>query len=221
MKFELDEFNRNVTDAALLNDLLVVDAALKLQGKKLTFRSYRESGKFSPSTINVRFGSWNNALRAAGLVPVDEKNVTIDALLDNLRIVWIAKGRQPVYRDMAIPPSQYSGSTYDARFSGWRNALHAFVAAFDQDEQDLVHYELEGGSNKINKRTTRDPSLALRFFVLKRDNFRCVACGRSPATIAGLALEVDHIHVWSNGGETVAENLQSLCFDCNRRKGAT
>jgi hypothetical protein len=122
---------------------------------------------------------------------------------------------------MSGPPSLYSGSTYDARFGGWRSALQVFVATFDQDEQQLVSYEVDAGTDRVAKRTKRDPSLALRFLVLKRDGFRCVTCGRSPATIAGLVLEVDHVFAWSKGGETIAENLQSLCFDCNRGKGAT
>ncbi|QKE39815.1 MAG: HNH endonuclease [Ferrovum myxofaciens] len=33
-------------------------------------------------------------------------------------------------------------------------------------------------------------------------------------------MEIDHIFPWSEGGETIEENLQSLCFDCNRGKGA-
>jgi hypothetical protein len=213
MNFELDEFNRHVPDQDLLDDLKA--ANVKAAGKSLTFRSYREFGRYSPSTINVRFGSWNNALLKAGLVPVEEKNVPIETLFDNLKIVWIAKGKQPVYRDMSAPPSVYTGSTYNARFGGWRKALTEFVAAVNQEQFEIQSSPIE----KPVGRSGRTPSLSLRFLVLKRDNFRCVACGRSPATVAGLVLEVDHILAWSNGGETTAENLQSLCFDCNCGKG--
>lgn len=211
MKFELDAFNRNVPDQELLDDL---KAAQAKTDKPLTFRSYREHGRYSPSTVNDRFGSWNNALKLAGLTTYD-RNVSIEALFDNLRIVWIAKGRQPVYRDMA--DSQYSGSTYLARFGGWRKALAEFVAAVAQESFAVS----STAGVKRTTRTPRDPSLSLRFLVLKRDNFRCVSCGRSPATVAGLILEVDHKLAWSNGGETIAENLQSLCFDCNRGKSDT
>jgi hypothetical protein len=221
VRFELSTFNRNASDEELLMDLVAADTKLKMQGKRLTFRSYREFGKYSPTTINARFGSWNNGLRKAGLVASEEKNVSIEALFDNLRIVWIAKGRQPVYREMGYPPSQYTSSTYNARFGGWRNALEQFVAAFDQEKYDVVRQDSKVNRTKATKRTKRDPTLALRFVVLKRDNFCCVACGRSPATVAGLVLEVDHLLAWSRGGETIAENLQTLCFDCNRGKCAT
>ena len=58
----------------------------------------------------------------------------------------------------------------------------------------------------------------LRFLTLRRDGFRCKACGRSPANEPGVELEVDHVVAWSEGGETVLENLQSLCQRCNGGK---
>jgi hypothetical protein len=220
MKFQLDAFNRNVSDEELLQDLVATAAKFKEQGKNLTFRSYNEFGKYSASTIGARFGSWNSGLRRAGLAASEEKNVPVEVLFDNLKLVWIAKGKQPVYRDMSSPPSQYTASIYNDRFGGWRKALEEFVASVDQEQDDLLSYEVEVKISSGTKRTKRDPSLALRFFVLKRDRFCCVSCGRSPATVTGLVLEIDHKLAWSKGGETIEENLQTLCFDCNRGKGA-
>ena len=57
----------------------------------------------------------------------------------------------------------------------------------------------------------------LRYEVLKRDGFRCVMCGASASD--GALLEVDHIVPVSKGGETIEENLQTLCRECNRGKG--
>jgi hypothetical protein len=218
MSFELENFHRNISDADLLEDLRAASGQLTQAGKRLTFRSYREFGKYSPSTINDRFGSWNIAIKEAGLLPIGEKYISTELLFDNLRNVWIAKGRQPVYRDMTAPPSQIHGSTYNDRFGGWRKALIAFVASVTQDESVLLDATDVPEIVKPATRTGRAPSLSLRFLVLKRDNFRCIACGRSPATVSGLVLEVDHKLPWSKGGETRADNLQTLCFDCNRGK---
>jgi hypothetical protein len=66
--------------------------------------------------------------------------------------------------------------------------------------------------------TRREIPLALRYKVLKRDDFRCVKCGRSPAMSPGLELHVDHVVPWASGGETVIENLQCLCAECNLGK---
>lgn len=55
----------------------------------------------------------------------------------------------------------------------------------------------------------------LRYKVLKRDNFKCCACGASPAKDPSVELHIDHIVPWSKGGETTFENLQTLCSRCN------
>jgi hypothetical protein len=221
MTFELQPFNRNVSDEMLLNDLIAAHSTLQSIESRLTFRTYKTVGKYSPSTITARFGTWNHAMQRAGLRLNDEKYVSVDSLFDNLRIVWIAKGRQPVYRDMNAPPSEYAGSTYNARFGGWRKALERFVNAFSGEQEAALLRSVVQTAVSEPPRKLRGPSLSLRFLVLKRDNFRCVACGQSPATAAGLVLEVDHIMAWSRGGETVLQNLQTLCFDCNRGKSDT
>ena len=57
---------------------------------------------------------------------------------------------------------------------------------------------------------------SLAFRVKKRDGFKCVICGRGQRD--GVTLEVDHIKPVSKGGLTEMDNLQTLCFDCNRGK---
>ena len=65
------------------------------------------------------------------------------------------------------------------------------------------------------KRNTRTISDKLRYQVLKRDNFKCCACGASPAKDPSVELHIDHIIPWSKGGESTLENLQTLCSKCN------
>ena len=67
-------------------------------------------------------------------------------------------------------------------------------------------------------KTKRDASLQMRYAVLKRDNFKCCACGASPAKDPSVELHIDHIVPWSKGGETTIENLQTLCAKCNLGK---
>jgi len=67
------------------------------------------------------------------------------------------------------------------------------------------------------KRKTISPKLTLT--VLKRDKYKCQICGKSPATDLDLKLEVDHIKPVSKGGNNDLDNLQTLCFYCNRGKG--
>lgn len=58
----------------------------------------------------------------------------------------------------------------------------------------------------------------LRQFIKERDNFTCCECGNSTHTEPNLLLEIDHIIPVSRGGCTVEENLQTLCWKCNRAK---
>jgi len=53
----------------------------------------------------------------------------------------------------------------------------------------------------------------LKWNIFERDNFTCQHCGSHKY------LQVDHITPESIGGETVLENLQTLCQKCNLKKG--
>lgn len=58
----------------------------------------------------------------------------------------------------------------------------------------------------------------LREHILKRDNYTCCNCGNSISKEPNLLLEIDHIIPVSKGGRTEEENLQTLCWRCNRSK---
>ena len=67
-------------------------------------------------------------------------------------------------------------------------------------------------------KASRNISDKLRYQVLKRDNFKCCACGASPAKDPSVELHMDHIIPYSKGGEATLENLQTLCSKCNLGK---
>lgn len=58
----------------------------------------------------------------------------------------------------------------------------------------------------------------MREAIKARDNFTCCTCGNSTHTEPNLLLEIDHIIPVSKGGYTVEDNLQTLCWKCNRAK---
>lgn len=58
----------------------------------------------------------------------------------------------------------------------------------------------------------------LREYIKQRDNHTCCICGNSTYEEPNLLLEIDHIIPVSKGGYTVEENLQTLCWKCNRTK---
>ena len=58
----------------------------------------------------------------------------------------------------------------------------------------------------------------LRESIKKRDDFTCCFCKNSTHTEPNLLLEIDHIIPVSKGGYTTEDNLQTLCWKCNRAK---
>jgi hypothetical protein len=216
IKFELRPNHRGVSDEELIEDVRRI--ARELGTEYVTSLQYRQFGNFSDSTIFNRLGPWNQVLLKAGLKQTVLMNIPDDDLFQNLERLWIALGRQPSRREMIRPLSIYSSRPYTRRFGTWWKALEAFVEYVNSSSDTEVVSEV-AGDQAASKRTKRDPSLRLRFLVMRRDNFKCAHCGRSPATLPGLELEVDHVVPWTKGGETELTNLQTLCIDCNRGKG--
>lgn len=58
----------------------------------------------------------------------------------------------------------------------------------------------------------------IRSFIKERDNHTCRYCSVSVAQEPNLLLEVDHIMPLSRGGLSALDNLQTLCWRCNRTK---
>jgi hypothetical protein len=86
----------------------------------------------------------------------------------------------------------------------------------DEPLSEIIQYG-KTLTKKDLKRRSGIP-LTLRFDVLKRDNYRCRLCGKSASD--DVTLEVDHIIPKARGGDDTVSNLHTLCFDCNRGKGA-
>lgn len=60
----------------------------------------------------------------------------------------------------------------------------------------------------------------LREHIKKRDNYTCKYCENSIYKEPNLLLEVDHILPIAKGGCTIENNLQTLCWKCNRAKSS-
>lgn len=74
--------------------------------------------------------------------------------------------------------------------------------------------EQQGQGRHVIRRPTKRPIPAdLRWTVFERDGYACRCCG------SRRDLHADHVHPESKGGPTTLENLQTLCRDCNVKKG--
>lgn len=215
-KFELKLRRRDIPEADILADLRRVVERLNVN--TITKAMYDEYGVFGATTILRRFGSWNKALNAAGLSVNNRINIPDEELFENLANVWQTLGRQPVGNDIAktTGASKFSLGTYEKRFGSWNKSLIAFVQYVENPKnQKEISIDPESSSLASGRRTPRKINWRLRATVLIRNNCICQMCGASPAKDASVSLHIDHINPWSKGGETVLENLQTLCSICN------
>jgi hypothetical protein len=212
--FELTRVSgQPVSDAEILADLKSV--ASRFDATTVGQLLYRQYGQYDDTTVGRRFGSWNKALLAAGLALANEVNISDQRLFENILTLWQHFGRQPRRKELVAPPSLISQSPYLRRFGSWTAALEAFTTFANASGGEAPPRQETVEARHL---TSRDPSIRLRWKVLQRDRFICLGCGASPALKPGVELHVDHKKPWSEGGETVLEDLQTLCSTCNLGK---
>jgi len=104
-------------------------------GRTPTAVEMNEQGRYSSTTYCDRFGSWNNALRAADLKMSQGRNrspdISQEELLNALRELAEELGETPTGPKMD-KQGQFSSPTYVRRFGGWDDALQA--AGFEPNE---------------------------------------------------------------------------------------
>ncbi len=215
-KFELKLRQRDIPEQDLLADIKRV--ADKTGSKTITKIIYDEHGQYGATTILRRFGSWNKALKAAGLDLNNRINIPDEELFENLANIWQHLGKQPAGKDISKSNgSKFSLGTYEKRFGSWNKGLIAFIDYVESPNPDHMKFVLS--TNRLQgssaSRTSRKINWRLRATVLIRDNCICKMCGASPAKDPSVTLHIDHVQPWSKGGETLIENLQTLCSVCN------
>ena len=108
-----------VSGAPVSDDELIADlqrVAQSLNSKTVPQQKYGALGTFDYSTVTRRFGSWNNALRLAGLSLSNEVDISDERLFENLLVLWQHLGRQPRRSELSSPPSRISQTPYNRRF---------------------------------------------------------------------------------------------------------
>lgn len=232
MEFSLDRPQFQVySNEAMIEELRRV--ATHYGNRRFSRREYDAvAATCKGSAILARFGSWQAALDATGLhLEVVGKNrcaISDEQLFQEMSRVWSAVGHRPSHDEWVSQNPRYSYTTYKTRFGGWVNACTSFIAFVTGSSGPKVVPKpaaRNAGSPmaprvRASNPDKRNVSDKLRYRVLARDYFKCVLCGRSPATEVGIKLHIDHIVPFSRGGKTEFSNLRSVCNSCNWGKGA-
>ena len=200
----------------------------KLNSKSFTTKEFEANSDMSKSVFKGN-NSFNKLMKIAGLeIPIISRKYTDEERFENLLNVWTHYGRQPNYAEMKKTPSVVGPKAYVIRWGSWTKALIAFIEKVNSDISTSETIEINKPEENISKKREtkrnsiedrREVPIGLRFMIFKKDNYKCVICGRSPANTFGIELHADHIIPFSKGGKTREDNLRTLCNECNIGKG--
>ena len=98
-----------------------------------TFQQMDDRGAHAARTYVNRFGSWNEALEAAGFEPRPSGRVDDEALLADLRRLRETLGQEPTSTDVR-EHGQYGLATYQRRFGSWSAAVQAALEDESKNE---------------------------------------------------------------------------------------
>ena len=200
------------------------------------WRDFNKVSDISANTIKKHYGTWKKGLNAlkiylqkkgSNLYPrpyAPQRIFSEKELFDEMEKIWQKVGQRPSRIEWEMSNPKISYNTYKRRFGSWTNAYLRFIEYkvggdiladdFVLPDKGRLKTQLENKKD-YRKENSRNVSLKLRLQILSRDNFRCVYCGKSPATNIGTRLHIDHILPFSKGGKSIFENLQTLCEECN------
>jgi len=91
-------------------------------GRTPGLRDMNQHGAHSSKTYQKKFGSWNEALKQAGIEINNEHDIAKSDLLDELIRLKNLLGRTPTSRDMA-EKGKYGTSNYPNKFASWNDAV--------------------------------------------------------------------------------------------------
>jgi len=179
-------------------------------------------------TLNIfeeTLNDFSSAEQGKELLKKQEEEIV--ATISN-KIPFLVKTLNPnrLYQKLGFTPidlSQMYFPKYTFQYvSAGGNSSNKVDLLFDINNlNDFVTYLSEKIKFKKSVKGQRAlMTTALREKIKQRDNFTCKKCGISTEKEPHLLLEIDHIVPLAKGGITSEENLQTLCWRCNRTKGS-
>ena len=150
---------QKITDQQLIDALDTLASDL---GHTPTTRDMDDHGQYTAGTYRERFGSWDRALKAAGLDSEQRDTPEIlskRALIIELESLKTELGQTPTTTDMN-EHGQYSAQPYRDRFGSWDAALEAagFEPAPQEPANKLSEQELLEEVNSLATELGRPPT---------------------------------------------------------------
>ena len=216
-------FRNDISATDLITDINTIAEAL---GRPPTAGEHRDRGEYAVKHMQNTFGSWNEALTAAGYEPHCEKGISRARLIQQIHTVVEQLGRVPTDAEIN-EHGQFSRQCYYRRWDSWEAAV-----------RDAGYEPVGNPSGARNCNWKENPAYewrdygenwsAQRMKALERDDFGCQTpgCERSQADHQAefkTGLHVHHIRPlssFSDNGENVnferanrLENLVTVCIE--------
>ncbi len=156
----------------------------------------------------------------------DKRDIILNGIIDKIPFLIKNFSKKKLIRKLGFKDIDFS-TLYFPKYtfsytSGGGNSSMSCDIVFDIHTLDrFINYLSE--IVKFKKSVAGQRALmtsSLREKIKKRDNYTCKYCGVSLEKEPHLLLEIDHIIPLSKNGQTTEENLQTLCWKCNKTKGA-
>jgi hypothetical protein len=134
------------SEESALNEIKRI--AKSIGKETMTYKEFKSvGGKISDRPIRRLFGSWNAALKKAGISKSLTINISDEDLFAEIGNLWGRLGRQPTQREMKRL-GRFSESPYTRRFGSWLKAVEAFVQWKNTSEEN-GNIDLKGISPAI------------------------------------------------------------------------
>lgn len=123
--------------------------------------------------------------------------------------------------EVSLPDISFEFPTYTFQYvsAGGNSSQTTSITLNEETIEMLIEYMDEQVKYKNSAKAQRSlMTKKLREYIKRRDEYTCQSCGASTAQQDLLLLEVDHIIPVAKGGLSTEDNLQTLCWKCNRTK---
>jgi hypothetical protein len=112
--------------------------ARAIEPEPLTVRAYKRHGRISETKVRYHFGSWNEAVKAAGLKP-NPSGIPISGpssldegdLLQEIGRLWCETGRRPT-ESLMNAQGKFSVRPYRHRWKSFRQAVAEYVRLYGE-----------------------------------------------------------------------------------------
>ena len=161
---------------------------------------------------------WNTQTQfvGSGSRPMWEMRAASPVIPENMRYLWSGVGERSIVvnSERALMFFMRSGGNAviaEPLFKEWFGKLLEPVECVPTRLGEGIRSRVTATPAQLQ----HAPSRKIRMEILKRDEFRCKACGQRPSEDVNVILHVHHVRPFGQGGLTEIHNLLTLCQTCH------